>query len=76
MPDFSITFDEIDPASIKWNGEEGEVELVARATEAITGSTGGNGGGSGSGSDDDDDNDGPGGSNDRGTNSSRTTYRA
>jgi len=75
MTDFSITFDEIDPASIKWNGEKGEVELVARATETTSGSAGGNGGSSGSGSDDDDDDDGPGSSNDRGANSTNTTYR-
>jgi hypothetical protein len=75
MPDFSITFDEIDPASIKWNGDKGEVELVARTTEAITGSAGGSGGGSGSGSDDDDD-DCPTGSNNQGPNSSNPTYRA
>ena len=74
MTDFSITFDEIDPASIKWNGEKGEVELVARATETTSGSAGGNGGSSGSGSDDDDD--GPGSSNDQGPNSSNPTYRA
>jgi hypothetical protein len=74
MPDFSITFDEIDPASIKWNGDKGEVELVARATGATLVSTGGNGGSSGSGSDDDDD--GPGSSNDQGPNSSNPTYRA
>jgi hypothetical protein len=75
MPDFSITFDEIDPASIKWNGDKGEVELVARATGATLVSTGGNGDSSGS-EDDDDDDDGPGGSSDQGPNSSNTTYRA
>jgi hypothetical protein len=64
MTDFSITFDEIDPASIKWNGQKGEVELVARATEAITGSAGGNCGGSGS------------GSNGQAPNSPNTTYLA
>jgi hypothetical protein len=64
MTDFSIKFDEIDPASIKWNGEKGEVELVARATEATTVFAGGNGGGSGS------------GCNGQGPNSADTTYLA
>ena len=80
MTDFSIIFDEISPASIQWNGEAGKVELLARATQAATGSSGGNAGGSGSGSDDDhddeheDDDDGPGGSNS--FNSANSTYLA
>ena len=64
MTDFSIKFDEIDPASIKWNGEKGEVELVARAREATTVFAGGNGGGSGS------------GCNGQGPDSPNTTYLA
>jgi hypothetical protein len=65
MTDFTIKFDEIDPASIKWNGQKGEVELVARAADPPpAGSAGGHGGGSGS------------GSNGQGPNSADTTYLA
>jgi len=65
MTDFTIKFDEIDPASIKWNGQKGEVELVARAADPPpAGSSGGHGGGSGS------------GSNGQGPNSADTTYLA
>ncbi len=76
MTDFTIKFDEIDPASIKWNGDRGEVELVVRAVEATTGYASGNAGGSGSCSGNAGQNNGSGVSNGQGTNSSNTTYQA
>lgn len=76
MTDFTIKFDEIDPASIKWNGDRGEVELVVRAVEATTGFASGNAGGSGSCSGNAGQNNGSGVSNGQGTNSSNTTYQA
>lgn len=78
MPDFTINFDKINPASIKWNGENGEVELIVRAVEATTVYAGGNAGGSGSGSGSGDagQNNGPDSSNGQGPNSPNTTYRA
>ncbi len=76
MTDFTIKFDEIDPASIKWNGDRGEVELVVRAVEATTGYASGNAGGSGSCSGNAGQNNGSGVSNGQGSNSSNTTYRA
>ena len=50
MTDFTIKFDEIKPASIKWNGGEGKVVLTTRAADDPTGYAGGNVGCSGSGS--------------------------
>jgi hypothetical protein len=76
MTDFTIKFDEIDPASIKWNGDRGEVELVIRAVEATTGYASGNAGGSGSCSGTAGQNNGPGVSTGQGSNSSNTTYQA
>jgi len=76
MTDFTIKFDEIDPASIKWNGDRGEVELVVRAVEATTGYASGNAGGSGSCSGNAGQNNGSGVSNGQGSNSSNTTYQA
>lgn len=76
MTDFTIKFDEIDPASLKWNGDRGEVELVVRAVEATTGFASGNAGGSGSCSGNAGQNNGSGVSNGQGTNSSNTTYQA
>jgi hypothetical protein len=76
MTDFTIKFDEIDPASIKWNGNRGEVELVVRAVEATTGYASGNAGGSGSCSSNAGQNNGSGVSNGQGSNSSNTTYQA
>jgi len=75
MTDFTIKFDEIDPASIKWNGDRGEVELVVRAVEATTGYAGGNAGGSGSCSGTAGQNNGSGVSTGQGSNSSNTTYQ-
>jgi hypothetical protein len=76
MTDFTIKFDEIDPASIKWNGDRGEVELVIRAVEATTGYASGNAGGSGSCSGNAGQNNGSGVSTGQGSNSSNTTYQA
>lgn len=76
MTDFTIKFDEIDPASIKWNGDRGEVELVVRAVETTTGFASSNAGGSGSCSGNAGQNNGSGVSNGQGTNSSNTTYQA
>jgi len=75
MTDFTIKFDEIDPASIKWNGDRGEVELVVRAVEATTGFANGNASGSGSCSGTAGQNNGSGVSTGQGSNSSNTTYQ-